>query len=146
MSLFSTIAHDGATPARGFSPKRVGIAAVGIALGITVGFVIATNRTADLPQQTTAAVNGLAYEDFYRLNTTDLDGLVPAVAAAVTESQGIVDPFVRLNTTDLDGLVPAVAAAVTESQGMANPNFWYLNTTALEYPAAKHAEQPSGPR
>ena len=117
MSLFSTIAHDGATPARGFSPKRVGIAAVGIALGITVGFAIATNRTADLPQQTTAAATGLAYEDFY-----------------------------RLNTTDLDGLVPAVAAAVTESQGMANPNFWYLNTTALEYPAAKHAEQPSGPR
>ena len=176
MSLFSTIAHDGAAPARGFSLKGIGMIAAGLALGVAVGFVMGTNGTAAESSVTPAAtITGLAYDDFVRLNTTDLDGLVPAASAKAIESPVVVDPFIQMNTTSFDGLVPAAAAAVIESQRVVDPNFLYWNTTALEnlvpvaaangeksgnvseeflywniasleYPAARHSQQSSGPR
>ena len=146
MSLFSTIAHDGAVPARGFSLKGIGMMAAGLALGVTVGFVIGTNGTAAEPSVTPAAtVTGLAYDDFVRLNTTDLDGLVPAASAKAIESPAVVDPFIEMNTTSFDGLVP-VAAANGEKSGNASEEFQYWNIASLEYPAARHSQQSSGPR
>ena len=171
MSLFNTIAHDGAAPARGFSLKGIGMMAAGLALGVAVGFVIGTSGTAAESSVTPAAtVTGLAYDDFVRLNTTDLDALVPAASAKAIESPAVVDPFIQMNTTSFDGLV-----AVIEYQRVVDPNFLYWNTTALdnlvpvaaadgeksgniseeflywniaslEYPAARHSQQPSGPR
>ena len=176
MSLFSTIAHDGAAPARGFSLKGIGMMAAGLALGVTVGFVIANSGTAAEPSAAAVAtVTGLANDDFVRLNATDLDALVPAASAQAIESPAVVDPFIQMNTTDLDGLVGAAAAAVTESQRVVDPNFLYWNTTALEnlvpvaaadgetsgnvseeflywniasleYSAARYSQQSSGPR
>ncbi len=146
MSLFSTIAHDGAAPARGFSLKGIGMMAAGLALGVTVGFVIGTNGTAAEPSVTPAAtVTGLAYDDFVRLNTTDLDGLVPAASAKAIESPAVVDPFIEMNTTSFDGLVP-VAAANGEKSGNASEEFQYWNIASLEYPAARYSQQSSGPR
>ena len=176
MSLFSTIAHDGATPARGFSPKAIGMVAAGLALAVVVGFVATNSRTTAEPSDTPAAtVTGLAHDDFVRLNTTDLDALVPAASAKAIESPAVVDPFIQMNTTSFDGLVPVAAAAVIESQMVVDPNFLYWNTTALEnlvpvaaangetsgnvseefqywniasleYPAARYSQQSSGPR
>ena len=172
MSLFSTIAHDGAAPARGFSLKGIGMMAAGLALGVTVGFVIGTNGTAAEPSATPlATVTGLAYDDFVRLNTTDLDGLVPAASAKAIESPAVVDPFIEMNTTSFDGLVaviesqkvvdpnflywnttaldnlvPVASAAVIKSQSEVDPNFLYWNIASLEYPAARHSQQSSGPR
>ena len=171
MSLFSTIAHDGAAPARGFSLKGIGMMAAGLALGVAVGFVIGTNGTAAESSVTPAAtVTGLAHDDFVRLNTTDLDALVPAASAKAIESPAVVDPFIQMNTTSFDGLVAGI-----ESQSVVDPNFLYWNTTALEnlvpvaaangeksgnvsgeflywniasleYPAARYSQQSSGPR
>ncbi len=171
MSLFSTIAHEGAAPARGFSLKGIGMMAAGLALGVAVGFVIGTNGTAAESSVTPAAtVTGLAHDDFVRLNTTDLDALVPAASAQAIESPAVVDPFIQMNTTSFDGLVAGI-----ESQKVVDPNFLYWNTTALEnlipvaaangekpgnvseefldwniasleYPAARYSQQSSGPR
>ena len=171
MSLFSTIAHEGAAPARGFSLKGIGMMAAGLALGVAVGFVIGNSGTAAEPSATPAAtVTGMAHDDFVRINTTDLDALVPATSTQAIESQRVVDPFIEMNTTSFDGLV-----AVIESQKVVDPNFLYWNTTALdnlvpvaaanggksgnvseeflnwniaslEYPAARYSQQSSGPR
>ena len=171
MSLFSTIAHEGAVPARGFSLKGIGMMAAGLALGVAVGFVIGNSGAAAESSATpVATVTGLAYDDFVRLNTTDLDALVPATSAKAIESPAVVDPFIEMNTTSFGGLV-----AVIESQRVVDPNFLYWNTTALdnlvpvaaangeksgnvseeflywniasrEYPAARHSQQSSGPR
>ena len=171
MSLFSTIAHDGAAPARGFSLKGIGMMAAGLALGVAVGFVIGNSGTAAESSATpVATVTGLAHDDFVRLNTTDLDGLVPAASAQAIESPAVVDPFIQMNTTSFDGLVAGI-----ESQRVVDPNFLYWNTTALEnlvpvaaangeksgnvseeflywniasleYPAARYSQQSSGPR
>ena len=147
MSLFSTIAHDGAVPARGFSLKGIGMIAAGLALGVAVGFVMGTNGTAAESSVTPAAtITGLAYDDFVRLNTTDLDGLVPAASAKAIESQRVVDPnFLYWNTTALDNLVP-VAAANGEKSGNVSEEFLYWNIASLEYPAARYSQQSSGPR
>ncbi len=146
MSLFSTIAHDGAAPARGFSLKGIGMMAAGLALGVAVGFVVGTNGTAAESSVTPAAtITGLAYDDFVRLNTTDLDGLVGAAAAKAIESPAVVDPFIRINTTDLDGLVGA-AAANGETSSNVSGEFLYWNIASLEYPAARYSQQSSGPR
>ncbi len=176
MSLFSTIAHDGAVPARGFSLKGIGMMAAGLAIGVTIGFVIGNDdTTAESSATPLATVTGLALDDFVRLNTTDLDALVPAVLGQAIESPAVVDPFIEMNTTSFDGLVPVAAVAVTESQRVVDANFLYWNTTALEnlvpvaaangetsgnvseeflywniasleYPAARYSQQSSGPR
>ncbi len=174
MSLFSTLAHGGAVPAKRFSLKGIGMGAVGIALGITVGSVIANHRTADLPEQTAAAAIGLAHDDFLRLNTSDLPKLSPVAPDAI-EPQPVVDLFMHINTTAYDGLVPAAPSAAIGVRGAVDPNFLYWNTTAfdnvvpaavskpqnlgnataeflhwnitsLEYPSARYSEQPNGPR
>ena len=128
MSLFSTIAHEGAAPARGFSLKGIGMIAAGLALGVAVGFVIGNSGAAAESSATpVATVTGLAHDDFVRLNTTDLDALVPATSAKAIESPAVVDPFIEMNTTSFGGLV-----AVIESQRVVDPNFLYWNTTALD--------------
>jgi hypothetical protein len=169
MSLFSTIAHEGAAPARGFSLKGIGMMAAGLALGVGLGFII-VNRTAAESSSTAAPATALAHDDFLRLNTTSYDGLVPAASAAAIETQVVVDPFIEMNTTAFDWL-----AAVIEPHRVVDPNFLYWNTDALdnlvpaaaangeksgnvseeflnwniaslEYPAARYSEQSSGPR
>ena len=171
MSLFSTIAHESAAPARGFSLKGIGMMAAGLALGVGLGFII-VNRTAAESSSTAAPATALAHDDFLRLNTTSYDGLVPAASAAALETQVVVDPFIEMNTTAFDGLVPP---AVIGAQNVVDPNFLYWNTDALEnlapaaaangeksgnvseeflswniasleYPAARYSEQSSGPR
>lgn len=145
MSLFSTLAHGGAVPAKRFSLKGIGMGAVGIALGITVGLVIANNRTADLPEQTAAAATGLAHDDFLRLNTSDLPKLSPVAPDAI-EPQPVVDLFIHINTTAYDGLVPAAPSAAIGVRGAVDPNFLYWNITSLEYPSARYSEPSNGPR
>ena len=136
MSLFSTIAHEGAAPARGFSLKGIGMVAAGLALGVAVGFAIVNSRTAAEPSDAAiATATGLAYDDFVRLNSTDLDNLAPAtVSAATIQSQAVVDPFIQMNTTSFDGLVPAAATAVVDP-------FIQINTTSYDglVPAAATA-------
>ncbi|MEA1902390.1 MAG: hypothetical protein U9N56_02570 [Actinomycetota bacterium] len=176
MSLFSTIAHDGAAPTRGFSPKAIGMMVAALALGVALGFVIGNSRTAAESSATAVApATGLALDDFVRLNTTDLGNWVPAASAAAIESQAVIDPFIQMNTTDLDALVAAASATVIGSQAGVNPDFLSLNTTSydglvpaasangqtsgtvseefldwniasLEYSAARYSEQSSGPR
>jgi len=141
MSLFSTIAHEGPLPARGFSPKRIWMIAAGLALAAAVGLVI-VNDTAEEPSNpATAAANRLSHDEFVRLNTTSLDGLVPAAAAV--EAQGVVDRFIYMNTAAFDGLAP-VGPAI-EYQGEA-PGLLHMITTALAYPPAGSSLQSHGPR
>jgi len=129
MSLFSTIAHEGAPQARGFSLKGIAMMAAGLALGVAVGFVIGTNGTAaEVSATPIATVTGLAYDDFVRVNTTDLDGLAGVASAQAIESPAVVDRFIRVNTTDLDGL-----AGVASAQ-------------AIESSAVRHSQQSNGPR
>ncbi|MFV1963644.1 MAG: hypothetical protein ACC658_17695 [Acidimicrobiia bacterium] len=117
MSLFSTIAHDGATPTRGFSLKGIGMMMAGLAIGVAIGFVIINSRTAVEPSATaTAPATGLAPDAFLRLNTTDLENLAPAASAAATEAR------------TLDANVP-----------------WW-NTESFKNLAARYSEQPTGPR
>ncbi len=153
MSLFSTIAHDGATPARGYSPKAIGMMAAGLTLAVALGFIVANNRTTtESPAAAVAPATGLTQDAFIQLNTTDLDNLAPAASTAVVESQAVNDSFIQLNTADLDNLAPAasvvavdpfihinvnsydglVPAIVTESQAVIDSNFLYWNTETLE--------------
>jgi len=141
MSLFSTIAHDGPVLARGLWPKRTWMMAAGLALAVTVGLVIVNNTAAEPSGTATAATARLLHDEFVRLNTTALDGLVPAAAAI--EAPGVVDRFTYINTTAFDGLAP-VAHAI-EYQGEA-PGFIHDIMAALEYPPARYSEQSSGPR
>ncbi len=155
MSLLSTIAHEGAVPARGFSPKGIGMMAAGLALGVAVGFGIVNSQSATESSSNSAAPPaGLAQDEFIRLNTTAYDGLVPAAPVAVTKAQAavnpfieinttaldalvpaasaaVIDPFIHLNTTSYDGLVPTVSRAVIGSQSAVDSNFLYWNTDAL---------------
>jgi hypothetical protein len=143
MSLFSTIAHDGAAPARGFSLKRIGMMAAGLALGVGIGFVIINSRTVAEPSATAKApATGLAYDDFVRLNTTDLDNLVPAASAAATGAQALGDPTVPWwNTEAFKNLVPGASAAATETQVLDDPSVPYWSTERFKnlVPAASAA-------
>ncbi|MEE8407365.1 MAG: hypothetical protein V3S32_09480 [Acidimicrobiia bacterium] len=171
MSLLSTIAHEGAVPARGFSPKGIGMMAAGLALGVAVGFGIVNNQSATESSASSAASpTGLAQDEFIRLNTTAYDGMVPAAPVVVTEVQAavnpfieinttaldalvpaasaaVVDPFIHINTTSYDGLVPTVSTAVIGSQSVVDSNFLYWNTDALNglVPTASVDGQTSSP-
>lgn len=107
MSLFSTIAHDGPVPAKSL-PKRMWIAAAGLVLAATVGFVIMNNTAAEPADTATATNIRLAHDEFVRINTTALDALVPAAAAV--KSQDVANPFIYINTTALDDLARAASA------------------------------------
>lgn len=170
MSLLNTIAHEGAVPARGFSPKGIGMMAAGLALGVAIGFGIVNNQSATESSANSAApATGLAQDEFIRLNTTAYDGMVPAASVPVTEAQAVVDPFIEINTTALDalvpaasvavvdpfvhinttsyeGLVPTVSTAVIGSQSVVDSNFLYWNTDALSglVPTASVDGQTSG--
>ena len=164
MSLFSTIAHDGMAPARRFSPKGMRMVAVGLALGVVIGFTVSSRTAEQSSGMATAAPAGSSHEDFLRLNTTALEGLslpgpidtpgVQVAPAAVTKPQSAVDRFINLNTT-LEGLslpgpidtpgVQVVPAAVTKPQSAVD-RFIYLNTTALDYLPDRYLEPSRGPR
>jgi hypothetical protein len=119
----------------------------GLALGVALGFIIVNNQTAE--ESSAAAVapaTGLAQDEFIRLNTTDLENLVPASSTAVTQSRAAVDRFIHINTTDLDGLVPAAPAAVIGSQSAVDSYFLHWNIASLEYPTARYTEPTRGPR
>ena len=145
MSLLSTIAHEGAVPARGFSPKGIGIMAAGLALGVGLGLTIVNNGTTDESSGTAvASANGLAHENFLRLNTTSYDGVVPAASVAATQAQA-VDPFIQMNVDSYGGLVPAASVAATQASTVSE-EFLNWNIASLEYPAARYSEQARGPR
>ena len=113
MSLFSTIAYEGMAPARRFSPKGMKMVAVGLALGVAIGFTVYSRTAEQSSGMATTARAGSSNEGLLRLNTA-LEGLslpgpidtpgVQVAPAAVTEPQSGVDRFIYLNTTALDYL------------------------------------------
>ena len=85
MSLFNTIAHDGAFRARGFSP-RAGMITAGLVLAVAVGFVVVNRVTAEEPSGASAATGSAGVTDrFIRINTTDLEY---PISQYVEESSG----------------------------------------------------------
>lgn len=128
MSLSSTIAHDGAAPARGFSLRGIGLVVAGFALGVALGFVIGNDRIAAESTPIAAApATGLPHDAFVRLNTTDLPNLAPATSAPAA--------------------APAVTAPIGPQSGL-NADFLYWNVGSFEYlvPAVRYFEPSSGPR
>jgi len=144
MSLFNTIAHPGAATARRFSIVSVGIAAVGLMLGVVGGLLIPdSSPSTDRSDVARVSSAGLAHDEFLRLNTTDLDHLSPTVPARIAESQA-VDPFLYWNITALDGLVPP--ASDGDNADMVTEQFLEWNITSLEYPISTYTEPSNGPR
>lgn len=144
MSLFNTIAHPGTATARRLSIVGVGIAAVGLMLGVVGGLLIpSTSPSTDMADAAQVSRTGLAHDEFLRLNTTDLDHLSPTVPARVVESQ-TVDPFLYWNITALDGLVPP--ASDGDNADMVTEQFLEWNITSLEYPISSYTQPSNGPR
>lgn len=138
MSLFSTIAHEGAFSTKPLSRRGL-VTIVGAALLAVSSVFVIINSTEEPPVSANTVIGSLTQEEFIRLNTTALDALVPAV---VIESQMDVDPFLYWNTTALDALVSATAS----EPEAAVDSFLYWNTTALEYSQTPYTEPESGPR
>ena len=169
MSLLSTIAHD-APQVRGLSPKGIGMTVVGLVVAVGVVFSIVNGGLIqDQSEQSVAATTRIANEEFLRLNTTGLEYPGSAASAAVTPQEP-VDPFIQMNTTALDGLVPAAVSqpavrvdpfvemnttaldglAPATSRGqrseIATDEFLEWNVSSLEYAPARYSESASGPR
>jgi hypothetical protein len=86
------------------------MAIVGLVVAIGVVYVVATTQQSEEASRPAGATaTRMANEDFLRLNTTDLEYPSPATVAAVVTPREKVDPFIHMNTTALDGLVPASA-------------------------------------
>lgn len=144
MSLFSTIAHPGATRTKTFSVAGAAKVAVGLILGLAIGMVVSMDRSAvEGHEGATAVQSALGYHEFIRLNTTDLEYPSPAVAAPEVRPQAVVDPFLYWNTTALDGIAPP--AHDGDSPDGVTEHFLEWNTTSLQYPSS-YTEPSSGPR
>jgi hypothetical protein len=144
MSYLDTTIGDPRT--RHGSGRRTQAALVGgsLLIGMAMGYVVARADPAAEPIAEAVARIPLSQEEFFRLNTTDLDGLGPVVVttpALPVEDRG----FLYLNTTAIDGLVPRGASAA-KANGRANQNFMYWNVDSLERPAPPAAERPGFPR
>ncbi len=185
MSHTGTIAHHRVPHIRGPWLDRIAVAAAGFALGAAAVFLVDLGGTEVKVDQTRAVtetvaspeakVTGMVFDDFLRLNTTELGSWSPQTQAYVVPAAAAVDPFTYLNTTAYDGLVPLASAAAIVSENPVDPDFLYWNTTALddlvpsveaqsqdlgnateeflywnttslEYPPTAYAQQPNGPR
>jgi hypothetical protein len=149
MSLMSTIAHDRAPQARGFSFKGIGLMVAGVVLGAAVGIAIVNVPTAT--EAPAASTTGMALDDFIRLNTTSYEGIA---SAAAVEPQAVSQAFLDMNIASYEGYASAVAgtqAAVEPSVLLRSPatadrDLWYLNVTSFGYPTRPNSEQPGGLR
>ena len=99
MSLFSTIAHHETPQMRHVSRRGIEIAIVIAAVMAGIMFLVSENwPTSEEAIVEPTAETGLAYSDFVRLNTTDLE--YPAAtggALAGTTAAAAVDPFTVAN-------------------------------------------------
>jgi hypothetical protein len=123
MSLFSAIAHEGATRTKGFWSKRMRVIVVGVVVASVVG-VVAVNI--GQPEAT---------------STTSLTPALESVAPATGAIGAAVNPFIEANTNAIDWVVPAVAPP-----SMRGDAFISANTTGMEYPATPYTERWNGPR
>lgn len=156
----NTIAHHEASRLGGVSPRWIGGLVLVLALGLGLGYLISHIDTGEESAMATISEN-MGFEEFVRLNTTDLDYLVVerGVVAAV-------DPFTEMNVNSYDGLIEGVLAPkaiapgfwemntdlnyqpvqLSESEAAeAEARFWEMNVTSYEYPL-QYSEPASGPR
>jgi hypothetical protein len=157
MSQFNTVTHHEAPQLRGVSLRWIGGLVLALALGLGLGYLISNINTGE--ESAVAAISEtMAFEEFVRLNTADLDYLAPAAVSVPA-----VDAFTHLNVNSYDGLIDGVLATkavapgfteinVTSYEGLNEavaakkvlaPGFWEANVTAYEY---AYTEPASGPR
>lgn len=139
MSLFSTLAHEGALSPGVFSRRGL-VTRVGLALLVVTAILVIANSTDESPVAVNAVTDSLTQDEFIRLNTTALDPLDALVPAVVIEPP--TDPFLYWNITALQALVSTTSDAPEADVN----SFLYWNTTALEYAESGYVEPESGPR
>lgn len=125
MTQLSTVANDEARPSPSATLGVIASIAIALAVGVGLGLLV-SNVDATSAAQETSQSPALTHEQFLRMNTEDLDHLVPTGLAVATVPP-TSDPFMVRNVDSYEWLSRAV-----QDRHAVGSRFYEINTWDVE--------------